>query len=79
MINWIKQTLSESNTHESPSIKRQILAWSVLLTTVLCSASFILNRELPTSVLTLLQTLLGVSGVSYTISRFAETKDGDEK
>ena len=67
MKDWIKRTLSEKDG--SPSSKRQILMGSVLLTGIVALFSFILRIEVPNTAVTLLQTLLGVSGVSYSVTR----------
>lgn len=74
MIEWIKRTLSESGSNE-PSTKRQVLAFSVILTGGIIVASFVTGKDIPSNSLTLLQTLLSISGISYTISRFSENKE----
>jgi hypothetical protein len=75
MINWIKKTLSEKDG--TPSSKRQMMAFVVALSSIIVSTSFALSKEIPATALTLLQTLLGAVGVSYSITRFTEKKEND--
>lgn len=75
MKDWIKRTLSEKDG--TPSSKRQMMAFTVILAGVIISTSFALSKEIPTSALTLLQSLLGAVGVTYSITRFAENKETD--
>lgn len=73
MKEWIKRTLSESDG--SPSIKRQSLAITLIVVSSICISSFIMNKPIDSSLVTMLQSLLGISGLSYTIARFSENKD----
>jgi len=73
MKDWIKKSLSEKDG--SPSIKRQGLAFSLLVCAGIAIASFISGKDVSTNLNTLLQTLLAASGASYTFGRFAEAKE----
>lgn len=75
MKDWIKKSLSEKDG--TPSSKRQMMAFVVALSSIIVSTSFALSKEIPATALTILQTLLGAVGVSYSITRFAENKETD--
>ena len=74
MKEWIKKSLSESNDAGYPSIKRQVLAFAVLFTASIVTASFVTGKEISQTIVTLLQTLLLAGGISYTVGRFSENK-----
>jgi uncharacterized membrane protein YdfJ with MMPL/SSD domain len=54
-----------------------MMAFVVALSSIIVSTSFALSKEIPATALTLLQTLLGAVGVSYSITRFTEKKEND--